>query len=219
MQMRPKQLKGPVRRQRHRYLSQESTSLFRAKPLRIKSKSTISILESFSQIFTSLPFSFIIEDIHRELISQYSKPLASMINSDMLEAKQDFATLEDLDLGTMTRFIEWLYRDYYSAATPKLMPKHEQSSKNSDSQKTQEGSDTSFGFDFGVAEHTFSDVDATETLRSVFSTPTSQASQSLFARTFTTAPADSSRVVSSATNGTVRDLLQLLLQLSHVRVH
>ena len=123
----------------------------------------------------------------------------------MLEAKQGFATLEDVDQGTMTRFIEWLYRGYYYAATPKLMPKHEQPSENSDSQKTQEGSGTSSAFNFGVAERTFSGVDATEALRGVFSTPTtSQAPQSLFARTVTTATADPPRVVSSATNGAVR---------------
>ena len=34
----------------------------------------------------------------------------------MLEAKQGFATLEDVDQGTMVRFIEWLYRGYYHAA-------------------------------------------------------------------------------------------------------
>ena len=121
-------------------------------------------------------------------------PLASMISSDMLEAKQGFATLEDVDQGTMTRFIEWLYRGYYHAAAPKLVAKPEKQSENSDSQKIQEGSGTSSGFNFGVAERNFSGVDATEALRGVFSTPaTSQAPPSLFGTTVTNTTADSLR--------------------------
>ena len=39
-----------------------------------------------------------------------------MMNNNMLEAQEGSATLEDLDSGTMMRFIEWLYRGYYHAA-------------------------------------------------------------------------------------------------------
>ncbi|KAL8794443.1 MAG: hypothetical protein Q9195_003030 [Heterodermia aff. obscurata] len=128
------------------------------------------------QIFTSLPFRFIVGGksfyVHRELVSQYSKPLASMINNGMLEGQQGFATLEDVDQGTLTRFIEWLYRGYYHAATPKQVPKPEQPSENSDGLKAQKSSSTSSTFSFGDPKPTFSGIDATEALQGMISAPT-----------------------------------------------
>lgn len=40
------------------------------------------------------------------------------MHNGMLEGNQGFAILEDVDQGTFTRFIEWLYRGYYHAETP-----------------------------------------------------------------------------------------------------
>lgn len=55
---------------------------------------------------------------HADLVSQVSKPLAAMMNLDMAEKGQGFAELDELDQGTFVRFLEWLYRGYYHAATP-----------------------------------------------------------------------------------------------------
>ena len=49
-------------------------------------------------------------------MSQYSKPLDSMINGDMAEAQKGFAVLEEVDQGTFNRFIEWLYKGFYTPA-------------------------------------------------------------------------------------------------------
>lgn len=104
-----------------------------------------------------------------------------MINNNMLEGKQGFATLEDVDEGTLTRFIEWLYRGYYHAAAPKQVPQLEQPSESSDSQTAQEGSSKRPAFSFGTAKPTFSGVDATDALRGVFSaSATSEPPRSLF---------------------------------------
>ena len=104
-----------------------------------------------------------------------------MINNDMLEGKQGFATLEDVDQGTMTRFIEWLYRGYYHAAAPKPVPKPEQPKEDPDGQKAEEGSGTSSLFNFGNPKPTFSGVDATEALRGAFSAPsTSETPRAIF---------------------------------------
>ena len=59
-----------------------------------------------------------------------------MINSEMLEGIQGFATLEDVDQGTMTRFIEWLYRGYYHAAAPTKVFKPKQESSGFTSERT-----------------------------------------------------------------------------------
>ena len=41
-----------------------------------------------------------------------------MIHGSMVEASQGFATLEDVDLDTFLRFVQWLYHGYYDAARP-----------------------------------------------------------------------------------------------------
>ena len=42
-----------------------------------------------------------------------------MINGSMMEAHQGLATLEDVDLSTFLRFVQWLYHGYYAAASPR----------------------------------------------------------------------------------------------------
>ena len=39
-----------------------------------------------------------------------------MINGQMAEAQKGFAVLEEVDEGTLERFIEWAYKGYYTAA-------------------------------------------------------------------------------------------------------
>ena len=36
----------------------------------------------------------------------------------MAEAQQGFATLGEVDHGTFSRFVDWLYKGYYRAAEP-----------------------------------------------------------------------------------------------------
>ena len=44
-----------------------------------------------------------------------------MIHGSMIEAKQGFATLEDVGLNTFLRFVQWLYHGYYDAAAPRSL--------------------------------------------------------------------------------------------------
>ena len=44
-----------------------------------------------------------------------------MIHGSMIEAKQGFATLEDVDLNTFLRFVQWLYHGQYDAANPRTL--------------------------------------------------------------------------------------------------
>ena len=112
-----------------------------------------------------------------------------MINNDMLEGNQGFATLEDVDQGTLTRFIEWLYRGYYHPAAPKQIPKPEQPSENPDGQKTREVSSTSSASGSSTPRPTFGGIDATEALRGVFSAPaTGEPPRGLFGGATLTAP-------------------------------
>ena len=128
-----------------------------------------------------------------------------MIHNEMLEGQQNFATLEDVDQGTVIRFIEWLYRGYYHAARPKNAPKPIQPAGNSESQKVPEGASTSSAFDFTSEKPTYSGIDATEALRGLF-TASETPRRSLFGGTTptATATAEPPRVVSSATNGMPR---------------
>ena len=63
----------------------------------------------------------------------------------MLEGIQGFATLEDVDQGTMTRFIEWLYRGYYHPAPPTrvVKPKQENSGFTSETARDLPGGNSS----------------------------------------------------------------------------
>ena len=45
-----------------------------------------------------------------------------MIQSDMVEKRQGFAELEDVDQATFVRFLQWLYQSYYHAALPTTTP-------------------------------------------------------------------------------------------------
>ena len=44
-----------------------------------------------------------------------------MIHGSMAEAQKGFATIEEVDQGTFSRFVEWLYWGYYHAAEPKQL--------------------------------------------------------------------------------------------------
>ena len=75
-------------------------------------------------IYASTPFKFVIDGkayyIHASLVSQHSHPLDRMINGSMAEAQKGFAVLEDVDEGTLARFIEWAYKGCYTAAKSHL---------------------------------------------------------------------------------------------------
>lgn len=76
-------------------------------------------------MYCSPTFKFIVEGkdfhIHQSLITQHSKPLDRMIHGPMAEAQQGFATLGEVDYGTFSRFVEWLYWGYYHATEPKQL--------------------------------------------------------------------------------------------------
>lgn len=71
-------------------------------------------------IYASIPFKFVVEGeplyIHANLVSFHSKVLDRLVNGHMAEARNGFATLEDVDRDTFVRFIEWAYTGYYTAA-------------------------------------------------------------------------------------------------------
>ena len=73
-------------------------------------------------MYCSKPFEFIVENeavyVHAALVSQCSEPLDKMMKSPMMEGNQGKVTIEDVDLGTFVRFVQWLYHGYYEAATP-----------------------------------------------------------------------------------------------------
>ena len=45
-----------------------------------------------------------------------------MINGHLIEAQQGFAVLKEVDEGTFTRFAQWAYKGYYSAAEHEVRP-------------------------------------------------------------------------------------------------
>ena len=75
-----------------------------------------------SPIYCSPTFKFIVDGkdfyVHEILITQHSKPLERMIHGAMAEAQQGFATIKEVDHGTFSRFVDWLYKGYYHAAEP-----------------------------------------------------------------------------------------------------
>lgn len=79
-----------------------------------------------SSLFTSPPFKFIVDGtpvyIHASLVAQHSRPLERMINGSMVEAKQGFAVLKEVDESTLIRFAHWAYKGYYPAAEPEYRP-------------------------------------------------------------------------------------------------
>lgn len=89
-----------------------------------------------SGLFTSPPFRFIVDGIpvyiHASLVSKHSKPLERMIHGQMVEAQQGFAVLKEVDEGTFTRFAQWAYKGYYSAAEHEESPEenHKQPTSN-----------------------------------------------------------------------------------------
>ena len=73
-------------------------------------------------MYYSKPCEFIVGNetvyVHAELITQCSKPLDKMINGPMTEAQQGKVTLENVDLGTFLRFVQWLYHGFYDVGGP-----------------------------------------------------------------------------------------------------
>ena len=69
-------------------------------------------------VYTSPPFKFIVEGtafyLHCAMVSHRSRPLDRMINGEMSEAQEGYATLEDVEEGTFGRFAEWLNKGYYT---------------------------------------------------------------------------------------------------------
>lgn len=70
-------------------------------------------------IFTSKPFSFIVEGkplyAHAALVSSCSEPFSRMIKGHLSEAQQGFAVLDDVDESTFMGFIRWIYSKDYPA--------------------------------------------------------------------------------------------------------
>ena len=67
-----------------------------------------------------------------------------MINGHLIEAQQGFAVLKEVDKGTFTRFAQWAYKGYYSAAEHEDKPDKE-------STRDEEGRDAEEMFASGLA--------------------------------------------------------------------
>ena len=80
-------------------------------------------------IFTSKPFSFIVEGkplyAHAALVSNCSEPFSRMIKGHLAEAQQGFAVLDDVDESTFTGFIRWIYSKDYPSREHYVEPKEE----------------------------------------------------------------------------------------------
>ena len=78
-------------------------------------------MDSFSAVFVELvpspQFEFIVDGlhfyVHRDVVSNKSKPLDRMMNGGMAEAKSGSAILEDVNKDTFHRFALWLYTGSY----------------------------------------------------------------------------------------------------------
>ncbi|KAL8844421.1 MAG: hypothetical protein Q9176_001331 [Flavoplaca citrina] len=86
-------------------------------------------------VYTSPPFKFIVEGtafyLHAALVSHYSKPLDRMMNGEVSEAQEGYATLEDVEEGTFGRFAEWLNKGYYTPGEVFTRPLDESRPKKS----------------------------------------------------------------------------------------
>ena len=74
-----------------------------------------SLTDITVSIYTSAPSRFIVDGkslyIHRQLVSRHSQLLSAKI-----KAKNEFTIIDGVDKDTFTRFVEWAYKGYYTAA-------------------------------------------------------------------------------------------------------
>lgn len=73
---------------------------------------------------SSKPFRFFVGDekkeftIHKTVVTHHSEPLTALVDGPMLEAKEGFAVLKDIDPDTFVRFCEYAYKGDYTSAEP-----------------------------------------------------------------------------------------------------
>lgn len=74
--------------------------------------------------FASNTFEFRVEDqrfhVHLELLERHSKPLYTLATVDMKEKEQGYAILQGVNIGTISRFCEWVYTGSYSLPDPEI---------------------------------------------------------------------------------------------------
>ena len=74
------------------------------------------------RIATAKPFRFLVGDAaveffaHSDIVARQSKSLATLINGKMKEAHDGCACIEDVDVETFARFLEYCYTGDYAAA-------------------------------------------------------------------------------------------------------
>ena len=76
-------------------------------------------------IYKSTPLKFIVEGetfyVHEDLLATHSEPLHHMLTKPgMKEAEQEYATLTDVTAPTFARFLEWMYKGFYSIPDPEI---------------------------------------------------------------------------------------------------
>lgn len=79
--------------------------------------------------FHSEPFRFIVDGkpvyMHRDTITNVSKPLDRLVNGAMREAQIGEAELKDVNGETFSRFCQWAYSGHYPAAESSIRPEKE----------------------------------------------------------------------------------------------
>ena len=98
------------------------------------------------------------------------------MRSQMLEGKEDFATLEDVDRETFGRFVEWLYRGHYHAAMPTQSTSPDQPSGDGSVANALQSSTSAFSFPPKLDSQGSTLTEAPQNKFSVFETPPSGAS-------------------------------------------
>ena len=82
---------------------------------------------SCCRVLASAPFKFLVGHdktlftMHTALVTHHSKPLGSLVNGPMSEAKEGYAWLEDVDEHTMVRFGQYAYAGNYATAEPDIL--------------------------------------------------------------------------------------------------
>lgn len=83
---------------------------------------TYTMTVPYKEIATAKPFRFLIGDaaveffVHPAIVAQQSKSLATLIHGKMKEARDGYACIEDVDVDTFARFVEYCYTEDYAAA-------------------------------------------------------------------------------------------------------
>lgn len=73
------------------------------------------------RIIISKPFKFLVGKnrtpvyVHNSLVARHSQTLNTLMNGGMSEARDEFATLDDVDPEVFARFAEWLYTGRYAS--------------------------------------------------------------------------------------------------------